>query len=563
MTQKQTQVPSPHNLKIIPLGGLGEVGMNCMVVEHDDEAVLIDCGITFPDGDGYGVDLILPAWQYIVENVERFSAILLTHGHEDHLGALPFLLREVDIPVFGTPLALGLLRHKLREHGLLDDCELVEVEIGERFELDTLEVEYVHVNHSIPDAASVVLHTPMGAVVHTGDWRIDHTPIRGRKIDLPRFGALGDEGVLLMLGDSTNVESPGTPTSESDVAKALEAAIRPLEGRVLVTQFSSNVYRLQALMDIAHRLGRKVFVLGRSLQNMVRIASDLGLLVAPDSNLVLDITEARHFDANEVLVVCTGSQGEPRSALTRIAHDDHKLLSLQAGDTVLFSARIVPGNEMAVSRVHNALWARGVDVITPRDAPIHTTGHAYRDDIELLMDLVRPRNLIPVHGELRMLVKHARLGGQHGYTPHLLQNGETLEIQGTNIDDAVATRGPLVESGRVIVDGTGVGDVSDIVIRDRRQIARAGMLIVFCVIQAQTGKVVAGPDLVQHGVVDADDPVILAEVREHALEKLGELNRASMRDMHEVAETLRLAVRRWFRREFDRKPVVIPIVREL
>ncbi len=563
MTSNSKSSSSQQTIRIIPLGGLGEVGMNCMVVEHGDEAVLIDCGITFPDGDGYGVDIILPAWQYVIDNVERFSAILLTHGHEDHLGALPFLLKEVDIPVFGPPLALGLLKHKLREHGLLNDCELVEVRAGERIELDTMEVEFVHVNHSIPDATSVVLHTDLGAVVHTGDWRIDHTPIRGQRMDLPRFGALGQEGVVCMLGDSTNVESKGTPTSEMDVVRALEAALRPLKGRAVVTQFSSNVYRLQALMDIAHRIGRKVFVLGRSLQNMVRIASDLGLLVAPDSNLVLDITEARHYKRHEILVVCTGSQGEPRSALTRVAYADHRLLSLEAGDTVLFSARIVPGNEMAVSRVQNALWASGVEVINPSDAPIHTTGHAYRDDIELLMDLVQPRNLIPVHGELRMLVKHARLAGQHGFTPHLLQNGETLEITGTNIDDATVRRGELVDTGRVMVDGTGVGDVSDIVLRDRRQIAQAGMIIVFLVLEAKTGKVVSGPDLVQHGVFDDRDPEIAAAVRKFALEKLGELSRSSMRDDHEVAETLRLAVRRWFRKEFDRKPVVIPIVREL
>jgi ribonuclease J len=553
---------SEKTIRIIPLGGLGQIGMNCMVVEYGEEAVLIDCGMTFPSSADFGVEVILPAWGYVLENVERFSAILLTHGHEDHIGALPYLLREVDIPIYGTPLTLGLLRHKLREHELLDDCELIEVKAGDRFALDTMEVEYVHVNHSMPQAAAVVLHTELGAVVHTGDWRIDESPIRGEPIDMARFTALGDEGVVCLLGDSTNVEEPGSPRSESEAAAGLESVIAAARERVLVTQFSSNVYRLQALLDIAQRLERTVFVLGRSLERMVETASDLGLLVAPEGEIHLGLKRIDDMDPSEVLVVCTGSQGEPRAALSRIARDDHKWLKVRAGDTVLFSARVVPGNEMPVARVQNALWERGAEVVTPHDAPIHTTGHAYYDDMKRMIEAVRPRNLVPVHGESRMLIKHARLAGSLGHTAHLLRNGETLVLTGKSIDDVVASRGESVECGRVIVDGTGVGDVTEQVLRDRRRVAKSGFFVVYIALDKETGKIISGPDILQYGAIDEEVSGVLDEVRHFVVEELSRLVEVPGPVAPQVAETARIAVRRWFRRNRDRKPVVLPLVRE-
>ena len=550
---------SLESLRIIPLGGLGEVGMNCMAIEYADEVVIIDCGVTFPSVDAFGVDLVLPDYGWLLENVERISGILLTHGHEDHLGAVPFLLREIDVRVYGTPLTLAILEHKLTEHGLVEECDLVEVEVGERFSLEHMEVEYVHVNHSLPDAAAIVLHTPAGVLLHTGDWRLDHTPPQTQPIDLSRIAALGAGGVLCLLGDSTNVEISGTPISESEVLRQLEAVIRPLVGRVLVTIFSSNAYRLQGLLKIAERLGRRVHVNGRSLQNMLRFASDLGYILAPSENTFIPLGELQETPPDNVLIISTGSQGEPRSSLTRIAHNDHRQIRLSEGDTVIFSARTVPGNEMAVARVQNALWERGIEVITRQDAPVHTTGHAHRDDMELLLNLVRPRHLVPIHGELRMLVKHARLAASLGVQAHVITNGDVLEV-----DQQGARKLERVGCGRVLVDGTGVGDVGDIVLRDRRQIARAGMIIVFMVLDAQSGEIVAGPDLVQRGVVDdLDTSGVFLELRSYTLTQLADLNPESMRDRAEVAETLRLAVRRFFKRRFQRKPVVIPIVREL
>ncbi len=560
MTNKKDTTSAPEAqdaLRVIPLGGLGQVGMNCMVIECGDEAVLIDCGMTFPEVDVLGVDLILPEMTYLLENAEKLLGVILTHGHEDHIGAMPFLLKELDIPVYGTPLTLGLLRHKLREHNLLDQCELVEVGTRKEIELgDLLSFEFIHVNHSIPDACAVALHTPMGAILHTGDWRVDHTPISGPPIDLASFAEFGDEGVLCLLGDSTNVEQSGMAASESEVLRGLEQQIRQAKGRVLVTMFSSNVHRIQGLLEIAHATGRRVLVNGRSLMNMFNIARNLGYIRLPRRDIMLDLGDVGLMPDDEVLIISTGSQGEPRSSMARIAHDDHNQIKVREGDTVIFSARVVPGNETKVNNIINALWSRGVEVITKRDALVHTTGHAYREDLKLMFNLTRPKFFIPVHGEMKMLIKHARLAHEMGIeNTCVLTNGEVAQITEESIQKA-----GRVPSGRIMVDGKGVGDINDVVLRDRLQLARAGMLIAAMVIDIQDGAIVSGPRLLQHGVVEGVDSKVLSEARRYALERIKSMSPDSLKDTAEVAETLRVALRRFFRRRFQRKPVVVPIV---
>lgn len=551
---------SGDTIRIIPLGGLGQVGMNCMIIEVGDQSVLIDAGITFPENDALGIDIILPDWSYVLESAERLSAIILTHGHEDHIGAMPFLMRDLNVPVYGKALTLGLLRHKLREHGLLDRCDLRQVDTGELIELTSrLSMEFIHVNHSIPDSAAVALYTPQGTILHTGDWRVDHTPIDDDPIDLPAFAELGDEGVLCLLGDSTNVSAPGASVSERAVLKGLEQIVEEAQGRVLVTMFSSNVHRLQGLLQIAHRHKRRVLLNGRSLLNMVAVARELGYLKVPHDDIFLSMGDLKRLPPSEILIVSTGSQGEPRSGLTRIAHDDHRQISVKPDDTVIFSARVVPGNEQKVNNVMNALWTRGVEVITPRDAMVHTTGHAYQEELKLMLNLTRPRHFVPVHGEPRMLIKHARLAQQLGIdSTHVLQNGHVLEIdrqRGVNVVGRVP-------SGRVLVDGKGVGDVNDLVVRDRMKLARAGIIVAILLLDTQTGEVVEGPKLLQQGVVERDESNILDRARDYALRALEDLNEESLKDAPEVAETLRVALQRFFRQKFDRSPVVVPLVTE-
>lgn len=562
MTLKKNNPSSAADttIRIIPLGGLAQVGMNCMVIECNDEAVLIDCGLTFPDADTPGVDLVLPDWSYLDQLGEKLTAILLTHGHEDHIGALPFLLHDVKVPIYGTPLTIGLLRNKLIEHKILHECELNVVETRELVDLtDTLTFEFLHVNHSIPDAAAVVLYTPLGPIIHTGDWRVDHTPIAGKPIDLSSFADLGEEGVLCLLGDSTNVSEPGVSVSESVVMRELERLLAEADGRVLVTMFSSNAYRLQGLLQAAARLKRRVLVNGRSLRNMLDVASELGIIEIPDGVLI-DLFEHKSVPDDELLIISTGSQAEPRSSLSRIARDDHRHISLKEGDTVILSARVVPGNEAKVGNLINSLWRKGVEVITKRDAPVHTTGHAYQDELRLMLNLTRPRYFVPVHGEPRMLIKHARLAHSLGFhDTAVLENGEVLEIDADGI-----RRAGQVPSGRQLVDGTGVGDINDVVLRDRMMLARSGMIVATLVLNAQKGEIVSGPNFLQQGVVDDGDPdETLDDARQYVIERVEDLNSDSLREPAEVAETMRRAVRRFFRQRFQRKPVVIAIVTEV
>lgn len=549
-------------LRIMPLGGLGEVGMNCMALECQGDVVIIDYGITFPEGDMPGVNVMVPDPSWLVSQVDNIKALILTHGHEDHLGAVPWLLRQISIPIYGPTMALGLLRHKLREREMLRGVELIEVGCGEVIELgEVFRFEMIHVNHSMPDARAVALYTPLGTVVHTGDWRFDPNPVVEPPADLARFARLGDEGVFCLMADSTNVGASGVAISESEVIDGIEEIMLKAPGRVLVTMFSSNMHRAQGLINVAHETGRRVMLVGRSLQNAVGIAIELGRLVVPDSNIFIDGSrDLERLDPDEVLILCTGSQGEPRAALTRIANNDHPYIRLEEEDVVVFSARVVPGNELAVNGVINTLWLEGIEVITPRDGRVHTSGHAYRHDMQMMLQLVRPEHFIPVHGEPQMLARHARLAQDLNIENiHLLTDGDELKLTKA---DATLTHG--VAPGMVCIDHTDRGVVTQELLRERRRMSFDGTVVAALSLDTQQGDIVAGPELTLRGVViEGVQADILEEARQIALEALDDLEDADLRDLKRVSEVLKGSLRRYFRRTFNRKPEVIPMILEV
>ncbi|MCA9563087.1 MAG: ribonuclease J, partial [Myxococcales bacterium] len=440
-------------VSIIPLGGLGEVGMNCLAYSHKGQIMIVDCGVNFPEEADYGVDLIIPSFAYLEENKSSLVGLVLTHGHEDHIGAVPHLLRALEIPIYGTPLALAFVRRKLEEEGLLERADLREVSAGDTVSIGPFGVEFVHVNHSIPQTTSLAIRTDEGLFVHTGDFKVEHAPTDGPPIDLPRFAALGEEGVLCLLSDSTNVERPGSTVSEARVAEGLADLIESAPGRVIVTLFASNLHRVQSLLDIAHHTRRKVLLLGRSLLQNIESGRDLGLLHVLDDNLIIQPNQVDVYRHDQLLILTTGSQGQPRSALTRIAMGDHRLFRLTRGDYVVFSSRVIPGNESSVNRVINHLYKHGARVFQAGDTPlpIHASGHAYQEEQKLLLGLTRPRFFVPIHGEYRHLAKHARLAEDMGVESAIvLQNGEVLTVW----EDQVKRPG-RVPAGRVLVDGKG------------------------------------------------------------------------------------------------------------
>jgi ribonuclease J len=548
-------------LSIIPLGGLGEVGMNCTVYEYDGQLMIVDVGINFPEQADYGVDLIIPSFAYLLENRERVKGIVITHGHEDHIGAVPYLLRELNPPIYGPPMALALVARKLKEHGLYEHARLHEASAGDTIEIGPFEVELIHVNHSIPHAVSLAVRCKEGLVIHTGDLKVDYTPVNEQPIDLARFAALGDEGVLCLAGDSTNAEIVGHSRSESVVAEGLRNLIDSAPGRVIVTLFASNLHRVQSLLNIAHDVGRKVVLLGRSLVNNFEVGRELGLLHLPDESLLVDARESERFHHDELLILCTGSQGEPRSALTRIAMDDHRQFEVLPGDYVIYSSRVIPGNEVSVSRVINHLYRRGVRVFQAWDNPgIHASGHGKRLEQQLLINLIRPLFFLPIHGEYRMLAKHAAMAEELGVEEtFILDNGDVLTLW----EDAAEVTG-RVSAGRVMVQGKGTDESPSVVLQDRRKLARAGIVVAWLVLDLNTGEVVSGPRLLMQGVMTLDnDEALTAEASKAALDAIKELNLESRREPAEVAEAVRRAIRRVFNKRTERKPVVVPIVHEL
>jgi len=544
-------------LRVIPLGGLGEIGLNLLVLEHGDTAIAIDCGVMFPDEQMPGIDVAIPDVTYLRALGARFRAIFLTHGHEDHIGALPYVIGEQAVPVYGTPLTLGFVRERLREHEI---GATLTAYGSEPCRIGPFTVEPFAVTHSIPDSVGLAIRTPVGTVVHTGDFKLDQTPLDGRLPDIGRLAELGAEGVRLLFSDSTNVEHAGVTPSERTVGAELETIFRQATGRVLVTTFSSHIHRMQQVVRIAARFGRKVALVGRSLVSHVGVARDLGLLDVPEG-MIVDLDAARDLPPERVTLLTAGSQAEAASALVRIGMDDHKLVTLAPGDTVVLSARVIPGNERAISSLVNHLYRRGATVYYDRMARVHVSGHASQEELKLVLNLVRPEHFVPVHGEYRHLVRHCRLAAEVGVPPercHLLEDGDVLEL-----DAAGARRGERVSAGRVFVDGKSIGEVGDVVLRDRRHLSQDGLVLAVLAVHQQSGEIVGGPDLVSRGVVGEDaSPEVLDAARGAIIEALAAINPESRTDPIEVKEEVYRALRRYFKR-LDRRPVILPFVMEM
>ncbi|HET8652011.1 MAG TPA: ribonuclease J [Gaiellaceae bacterium] len=547
-------------LRIIPLGGLGEVGKNLMVYELGDDIVVVDAGLAFPRDEHLGVDLILPDFAYLVERKNRVRAVILTHAHEDHVGALPYLLREVPVPeVWGTRLTLGLAQSKLDEHGLLNAVDLKEARPeADPVEIGPFRVSFVRVAHSVPDSVSIVLDTPAGRVLHTGDWKLDHTPVDGLRTDVGRLAVLGSEGVDLLLGDSTNAERPGVTGSERLVGEAFQQIIPQLEGRVLIACFASNVHRMQQAIDVAVRVGRKVAVVGRSMRKNMNISRNLGYVDVPEEALIRP-NELENYRPHEVLILCTGSQGEPMSALTRIAYSDHPAVQVERGDTVILSAKPVPGNELRVHDSINQLAKIGAEVLHQENAPVHVSGHGHAEELRTMLGLVRPKAVMPVHGEFRMLAAHGRLAQQSGVPADsivLAENGAVVEL---------TKRGPRivddVDSGVTFVDGLGVGDVRDVALRDRRTLSEDGVLIVVVTVGGSNGAPQAMPELIARGLTEPGP--LLDEMREEANRVLHDLLGQNVREIKLLQEHLHDAIGQLIYDRTGRRPMILPVIVEV
>jgi len=554
-------VTKKQKIKIIPLGGMNEIGKNITVFEYGNEMIVLDCGLAFPDDEMLGVDLVIPDTTYLVKNKERISAIILTHGHEDHIGALPYVLREINVPIYGTRLTLGILETRLKEHGLSEAAKLNTVKAGDIITLGSFKVEFINVNHSIPDSVSVALHTPAGIIVHTGDFKIDCTPIQGNMIDLARFGELGKQGVLALLSDSTNVERKGYTMSESTVGDTFNEIFEFCDQRIIVASFASNIHRIQQVFDAANRFGRKVAVSGRSMENVVGVALELGYMNVPDG-LLISIDEINKYRKDQLVIVTTGSQGEPMSALSRMAFSDHKKVELGVGDLVIISATPIPGNEKLVSRVINELFKRGAEVIYEALAEVHVSGHACSEELKLMLKLVNPKYFMPVHGEFRHLRQHAKLAQKLGVNSNnifIMDIGKVLEL---SYDEAKIVG--TVPSGRVFVDGLGVGDVGNIVIRDRRHLSQDGLIVIVVSISNENGSIIAGPDIISRGFVYVRESEDLIEnVKNVAKETIKRCEAGKITDWSTIKSMVKSSMGEYIYEKTKRKPMILPVIMEV
>ncbi len=557
-------------LKILPLGGLGEIGMNAMLVAYGDDALLIDCGVLFPDPELHGVDLVIPDFSLIRSLGVKVHAYVLTHGHEDHIGALPYALPMIDAPIYASRFTAGLVQSKLGEWGL--DYVLELVRPREKRSFGPFEVEFLSVTHSIPDGLALAITTPHGVVIHSGDFKIDHRPIDGQQTDLARFAEYGDRGVLALLSDSTNADREGVSTSESVIGRELAQAMAGCEGRVFIASFASHIHRMQQVIDISRELGRKVVLNGRSMVNNARIARDLKVLHAPD-DVFVPVDKAKDCDPRSLTILTTGSQAEPSSAMSKLAHGESQHLSIAPGDLVIFSSRSIPGNERAISRVMNGLVRQGARVISSQIARVHTSGHAHREEQRLLINLVKPRFFVPIHGEMHHLASHAEIAGQCGITRDrifVIEDGQSLVLEADEGaepassegegPDISAYLGERYQPRRIFVDGKGVGDISDIVVRDRQALATAGICVCIVIIDPGSGDVVQGPDLFIRGISGSEDSRLLDEATSWVKKGINEHTADARRDRAVMEEAVRVSLRRFFRRELDRKPVILPFV---
>ena len=547
-------------LKVISLGGLHEIGKNMTVFEYDRDIVIVDCGLAFPEDDMLGIDLVIPDITYLKKNQEKIRGIVLTHGHEDHIGALPYVLKELNVPVFGTLLTIGLLENKLKEHGLLDTTTRHVVVPGETIKLGQFRVEFIHTNHSIADAVAMAIHTPVGTVIHTGDFKIDYTPIDGEIIDLHRFAALGEQGVLLLLSDSTNAERRGFTMSEKSVGAVFDRIFEETpKNRIMVATFSSNIHRIQQIINSAYQTKRKVAIIGCSMVNAVKTSMELGYLNVPNNTLI-DISEIKNYSDHQLVIITTGSQGETMSALARIASNDHKQVVVKPGDKIIISASSIPGNEKSIMRVINELIKKGADVVYGSMEDVHVSGHAREEELKLMLALTKPKFFMPVHGEYIQLTAHKKLAEQMGIPKtniFLNSIGDVLEL---SKKEAKVTG--TVPSGQLLVDGLGVGDVGNIVLRDRRHLSEDGLMVVVVAVEEATGEIVSGPDIISRGFVYVRESEDLMEGARKAVED-ALLEEGTDGGWNHTKNVIRDALKEYVWQTTKRSPMILPIIMEV
>ncbi len=550
-----------EKLKIIPLGGLDEIGKNITVLEYGKDMIVIDCGVGFPDEDMYGVDLVIPDFSYLVQNAKKLRGMFITHGHEDHIGSIPYCMQQVTCPIHGTAMTNGLIKLKLEEHRIADKVRLVTHKPGDVVKAGCFTVEFIHVNHSIADAVAFAIHTPVGTVVMTGDFKIDPTAKDGM-MDLARLGQLGNDGVLALLADSTNVERPGYTPSENTVAEGLDRQFKNCDQRIVVTTFASNMHRIQAVLATAHRYGRKVAVTGRSMENMLKVAQDLGYIKIPAGTIV-DLAAIKSLPKNKVVIVSTGSQGENMSALYRMAFSTHKQVDIQTGDRIIISASAIPGNEKAVSRIINELYRKGAEVVYEKSEGLHVSGHACKEELKIVHALCKPKFFIPVHGEQRHLQIHGKLAQLMGISPknvRILEVGDMAELTGKTCKVSTGA----VPSGKVFVDGTGVGDVGSVVLRDRKHLAQDGMIVVCVNISSQDGSIITGPDIITRGFIYVkESEELMEELRLVALEAIERCGRKRVRDWTAIKSAIKNDLSGYLFKTTKRNPMILPVIMEI
>ncbi len=548
-------------IKIIPLGGLDEIGKNMNVIEYKNKILVIDCGMAFPDDDMLGVDMVIPDFSYLVKNKDKVCGVVITHGHEDHIGGLPYFLKQINVPVYAAKLTLGLISNKLKEHGILKDTKLVEVKLGQRVDIGPFNVEFVKMGHSIPDAAAIAVHTPMGVILDTGDFKIDYTPVDGQITDLARLAQLGEEGVLVLMADSTNIERPGYTPSEKTVEAAFDRIFQASHERIIVASFASNIHRIQQVLNSADKYGRKVAISGRSMVNVVGVARDLGYLDVPEG-IMIDLDSINDYDDDKLVIITTGSQGEPMSALARMAYNEHKKVEIRQGDLIIISASAIPGNEKTVARVINQLFKKGANVIYEPMDNIHVSGHACQEEMKLIHQLTKPKFFVPIHGEYRHLRLHAKMAESLGMSPKnifIADLGTVLEFT-RNKGKAVGS----VTAGKVLVDGLGVGDVGNIVLRDRKHLAQDGLMVVVITISKENGSIIAGPDIISRGFVyvrESED--LMDQAKKIVREALSTCEKDEVTEWATLKSTVKDSLRGFLYNKTMRKPMILPIIMEI
>jgi len=548
-------------LKIISLGGLNEIGKNLTVYEYGGGIIVVDVGMGFPDNDMYGIDVVIPDFTYLIQNRDRIRAIFITHGHEDHIGAIPYLMRNVNAPIYATRMSAGLIRLKLDEHRLADKVKLITCEAGETVRTGKFSVEFIHMNHSIADAVAFAIHTPAGVCIHTGDFKIDPTPIQGGMADLTRLGELGNQGVLALLCDSTNVERPGFTKSERSVGASFEALFRGCDQRIIVTTFASNVDRIQQIINVAAKYGRKVAVTGRSMENAMRVSTELNYMQVP-AGTVVDLAQIKTLPKNKVCIISTGSQGETMSALTRMAFNTHRQVDIQAGDRVIISASAIPGNEASVGNVINELYRRDAEVVNERELPLHVSGHACQEELKIIHALIRPRYFIPLHGEQRHLKTHAKLARDMGMDPRNIVISDVGRI--IELTPKAVKLGSSVPAGKVFVDGYGVGDVGAVVLRDRQHLAQDGMIVVVVSMSSEDGQVISGPDIITRGFVYVkESEELMEELKQVAVDALEHCHSRHIRDWSAIKSEIKGTVSNYLYKKTKRNPMILPVIMEV